>query len=145
MKNYIVKVKYFLETDKGIKKMMKSYLVSAYSVTEAEAKMTGYMPTNFQDVEITSCSECNIQEIHFNQELIFNYICKFSYEIETKNSVKLGYVTVSISANSVVELIKTVEKLPFQGYELIAISKSVTIFEIDLMENVKLIGSESLV
>ena len=67
---YNVKIQYQIpveETDE-MKKKSEAYLVFAESCTEAEARMIGWMPANFQDPEVLDVKKTNINELKLDNK-----------------------------------------------------------------------------
>lgn len=58
---YITKVQFEIENDKGnIKKQMRTYMVNAVSVTDAEVQVNKYLSTSTEPFEVKTISESKI-------------------------------------------------------------------------------------
>lgn len=55
-----------VEESDEFKKVTKSYLVTAVSVTDAEATIISWSPSNFRDFQVESVKKTNLLEINFN-------------------------------------------------------------------------------
>jgi hypothetical protein len=58
---YIAKVQFEIENDKGkVKKHMRTYIVNAVSVTDAEVQVNKYLKSSTEPFEVKTISESKI-------------------------------------------------------------------------------------
>lgn len=61
MSFYIAKVQFEIENDKGnVKKQMRTYMVNAVSVTDAEVQVNKYLSSATEPFEVKTISESKI-------------------------------------------------------------------------------------
>lgn len=107
---YNVKLKWLepKEESDEMKKMSKQFLVYALSVTEAEARIMDWTPSNYQDANVKGVSETKIDEIKINGASEVFWEVKW-LDDEDGTSPKAMPYTIIINADNpdkVLELIK---------------------------------------
>lgn len=82
MKYFVAKIQYSepIPEEDGIKKVKKSMIVRAESVTEVEIKCTGWAISNWQDFQVKSVAECPIQDIIKEGESEAHWAIKLMFE-----------------------------------------------------------------
>ena len=128
---YIAKLKWLQpkeETDE-MQKMNKSFLVNALSVTEVEARLQEWMPSNYQDPEITGVQESKIVDIIIDGDSETFWEVKLGDENEKGKIVPF---VISINGGNHFEVLKRVEN-KYSTSEFLEIKKMKVILDDDLI------------
>jgi len=128
---YVAKLKYQTPKEESdeMKKESKSYLVHALSVTEVEAKLSSWIPSNFQDPEITGVQESKVIDLITDANSETYWEVKMGDENEKG---KLVPFLVIINGDDHFDVLKRMEK-KYSTSEFIAIKKINTIVDDDLV------------
>lgn len=128
---YVAKLKYLVPKEESdeMKKESKSYLVNALSVTEVEAKLSSWMPSNFQDPEITGVQESKVIDLIIDGSSEKYWEVKMGDENEKG---KLVPFLVIINGDDHFDVLKRMEK-KYSMSEFLAIKKINTIVDDDLV------------
>ncbi|MEO6302530.1 MAG: DUF4494 family protein [Bacteroidia bacterium] len=130
---YSVKIKY-QEPKEGtdeMKKVTKSYLVYALSVTEAEMRISNWIPSNFQDPVVQGVQQTNIGEIKEDGPSETFWLIKFMDDADGTQSKAKPYFVV-LNANNIDSVVQKI-KGQFAFMEAEEIKKFKPIVDDDLI------------
>lgn len=130
---YIAKLKYQVpkeETDE-MKKESKSFLVKALSITEVEAKMSEWVPSNYQDAEVKGVQESKIADLIIEEDTETFWEAKLGDENEKGKIVPF---LVIIDGIDHINVIKRLEK-KYSTSQFLAIKKLNVLVEEDLIND----------
>lgn len=133
--NFYVKVTYLkpVENSEKMKRHSETYLVNAMSVTEAEARVKTWLPSNFQDPEVTASSKAKIVDVNrAHKESDVWWTAKVAYDDIDGRSKPF---TVAVNGDTMMKALLALEKLYVASY-FSAISDSSVIYDEDLLEKV---------
>jgi hypothetical protein len=135
--NFYVKATYLkpVENSEKLKRHTETYLVNAMSVTEAETRVKNWVPSNFQDPEVTASSKAKIVDVNrANSESDVWWTAKVAYDDIDGRSKPF---TVAVNGDTIMKALLALEKL-YVGSFFYAISDSSVIYDEDLLEKVGL-------
>jgi hypothetical protein len=102
-KFYVVKLNYKKQKEGGelgqIISITEKFLVEATGISDAEAKITKWIPNNYIDPVIKGVTASQIEEVILDWNKENYYLCRVAEESETKPK----YYYIIIDANSMVE------------------------------------------
>ena len=133
---YLSKMKWQepVEGKDTMKKVSKSFLVYAESVTEAEIKMQNFTPVNYQDAVVEEVKKTPISEVKKEQEAEIFWLVKSLDDADGTSEKFTPYYTV-INALNISELIGFIKKDTFMNsMETVEIKKFSAIVDSELCE-----------
>lgn len=131
MSYYLAKLKYMVpkEGTDEMKKESKAYLVNALSLTEAEIKLSKWIPANFQNTEITGFQKSKVVDLIVEEDTDTFWEAKLGDENEKGKIVPF---VVIIDGVDHLDVLKRLEK-KYSTSQFIAIKKLNVLVEYDLI------------
>lgn len=128
---FYVKVQYLkqVENSDKLKKTNETFVVEAVSVTDAEAKMVGWIPSNWQDANVRSVSKASISDINWATDSEQWWTASIAYQDEFGKSKPF---TVALNALTAREAVSAIDK-QYATADISSLSKTSKIFEKELL------------
>jgi len=140
---YTAEVKYKKPNEEGGDDDMtnissEKYLVEAVSVTDAEAKMTGWKPDNYHEFEVKAAGIQDLDSVITEGDSEQYWLSRIFFPTETpKGKIKWASFQAMVNGENINEALKNVQKEyegeSTSGYEVRKIEFSKIIVDLDLL------------
>lgn len=140
---YVAKIQYLTNQEGGekLKKKSESFLVNALSVTEAEAKIIDWIPSNWQDAKLKGVNQSSIADINWGNSEERWFKARVSYMDGEEKSRPFQVVIESTDIRAAISKLETL----YTASWISEISECNIVFDTTLIEdkNVTTLNSNS--